>query len=351
MQNISHLISSFDLTPYFLIVFLYISHINCNKTLSINDDNSLANKSITIVQSESFDAFQFTFKCLAIIFLLLGFVILIFVNNCVFLICKHFKCFKNDSLCLFLNKELVEKDDTDRDENRIYTIESNKFLINKDQSTNSFRTPLIEVKTQHDRSYYGVKHDDVSVEFCNFHARNLNLINEYRNGYDNNLNSFRSEAILGNNNNNNTELDDVIANDYLDIYNNLANISSNPIHEEDFTQDPFNELENIEKRLSKSLCELNELHRKLCIERSSEIVEGTSQFDEDPMSDIEDTKKEDKSLKYKVKDHDSISMDELTASLINNESSRIRKRGDDCPPTPNPSSYEEGEAEDENTNL
>ena len=56
----------------------------------------------------------------------------------------------------------------------------------------------------------------------------------------------------------------------MDIYNSFANINK-PIS--DFLKNPLNELDRVEKHLSKSLSELNEFHKQLSSKNEPSVDE------------------------------------------------------------------------------
>lgn len=292
----------FKLAPVslFLVILIVFSLNHCNKSQELNETNSsvllLLNNSsqiISAVSTTSSNAYETTIKCFLFILVLLGLVVLLILNNFVLLVFKHLKCFKNDSLCLFFNREL-SKEEKKKDKKRIYTIETHDEDAERENSENSFQLPLLENSNQNDISYYGVKHDE-SEEFGNYNMRNPNVENYFRNWDDNfqPLNSFRGDS---------SAQVDAKYEEYMGIYNEFSNVpATNRVH--DLLNDPLNELDKIEKHLSKSLSELNELHRKLCSERNLSFENSN----DEQIRELDDDEK----------DQDNISVDELTATLIN----------------------------------
>jgi hypothetical protein len=94
------------------------------------------------------------------------------------------------------------------------------------------------------------------------------------------FNSFRidtslnlTDKILKEQNNNSSK--GTNENYYLDIYNSFANINK-PIS--DFLRNPLNELDKIERHLSKSLSELNEFHKQLSSKNEASTLDESEKM-------------------------------------------------------------------------
>ena len=219
---------------------------------------------------------------------LLMFFLFLMANKLCFLVLKRVcSCVNNDSICLFLNysfgnkrhqdEEHQEKDKTLKDnENYSIIVRTSKTSLPFDNS--------IERNTNKDISYYGVVNENSDDETMPRIVRNkIKERNGPRNdsrNFDTKLESFRLGSFSNhyskeaNKIQRQTEYCDDF---YLDIYNSFANLNLQLNDKLYVKDDALHELDKIEKTLSKSVCELNELHKNLK-EEENERVEQKSEY-------------------------------------------------------------------------
>ncbi|CAF0934990.1 unnamed protein product [Brachionus calyciflorus] len=196
-------------------------------------------------------AFDFTFKIFGAVVLVLGLFLLILLNSLIFYIFKRLNCCKNDSLCEFLNRDFKKEEI----KKKIFTIDFERINHNGYFSEDSLKTRLYHKKENEPAiDYYGIKTEesDDNIEQPKNPSQKFNF-----NTNSVMLKSFRTENFSPRNNH------DTRYTGCLDMYNSLLINPNN-----DLLENQLNELDNLEKHLSKSLSELNELQRKLCLENS-----------------------------------------------------------------------------------
>lgn len=190
---------------------------------------------------------------LGFIFLILGIIIFTLVCSCICCLFENNSLCENDSLCQFFNRDFKIKDK----KTEIFSLDSELSKHKKNQD--SIKTPLFESVKAMD--FYGTKSED-SNETINS-ANNIN--DYYFNRLNPTLDSFRKYPQK-----------EIQESENLNQYTKCLtiNLLSNTKH--DLLESQLNDLENIEKHLSKSLSELNELHKKLCLDNSLEIERNYS---------------------------------------------------------------------------
>ena len=187
------------------------------------------------------------FLAIFMIFLVIG---IIFIINCIFIVCSYLKCAKKDSVCLFFNRDLK---DFDEKINPVkYELPTlSKLNENLDQSLKNNNTRLNK------DTFYGLDENSDSAE-------NLNQIQSAQNIP--NLGSFKAnrQAPIKLEN----EPDD------FDIYASFINLTDSI---NILLNDPLDEIEKIEQRLSKSLMEIDKIKNEVC----SEVMNSNSSLNQE----------------------------------------------------------------------
>ena len=250
-------------------------------------------RSIQIIESNNTNqAYFFLF----IIFGVLVLFLLLLLNKCCLLFLIHFcSCTKNDSICLFLNYAYdVTNQESSGNEKEIkkYTESENYSMIVKANKSIIPYVNDIKRSTNLDICYYGNVNED-SEDGTMPRIVHKQFIQENGNATtssDNNskLESFRLGSftnqyskVVNKKRHHQSENGEHF---YLDIYNSFANLNVKLNETLCVEDDPLNEFDKIQKTLSKSVCELNQLHKS--IECSIEVNE-VEQFDQENKKDLE----------------------------------------------------------------
>lgn len=147
------------------------------------------------------------------------------------------------------------------------------------------------------------------------------------------MRSFRGYSNTNNNNNldgNNQNGDLEEKNDYLNIYSSFSNVT-NPLGE--MLKDPLHELDLLEKNLSKSLSELNEIHQQILKNNINDLESSINeQIDEQTDYPLMSHEHRDYEENLELSDHKELDdsgdndndedIDNTTPLLLNSESNQ-----------------------------
>lgn len=211
-------------------------------------------KDTNVRPSNTNSEFGLALIILSSVIFLLGIFIFLVVSSFVCFLFENLGLCQNDSWCQFFNRDF--KVDTKKSE--IYSIEVEASSKKKD-SIDSFKSPLSN--SEKITYFYGTKSEDSdeSTNSCN------NMSDDYLfNRQCSTLYSFRKDDFVKK---------EIHEPENLDSYTNYFIINALPDPKENLLESHLSDLEDIEQHLSKSLSELNELHKKLCSD-NEENVQG-----------------------------------------------------------------------------
>jgi hypothetical protein len=272
-----------------------ISREEANSTSTISIKENLNKNKEPIITSFSTKRFvineqnhSYALAPFLLVLTLLIFFLFLMANKLCFLALKRVcSCVNNDSICLFLNYSSGKKrkqNEEHQEKNKTFKESENYSVIVRTNKTSLPFDNSIGRNLNKDVSYYGVVNENSDDETMPRIVRNK--IKE-RNGsanisrnVDTKLESFRLGSLSNNylKESNKIQRQTEYCDDfYLDIYNSFANLNLQLNDKLYVKDDALHELDKIEKTLSKSVCELNELHKNI-EEEENERVEQKSEY-------------------------------------------------------------------------